>query len=74
MNPMHEKEPQATVERDPEPGIDRHKDPPQADSADTKGLVKEWMAHMRELNHHYMAAYFTMVQILANVTGLSDDE
>lgn len=83
MNPMHEKEPQATVERDPEPGIDRREEYraawnelrkarralKSADRKDTRALMEEYMDHMREANHHQMEAYFVMISILDNLTG-----
>ena len=48
----------ATVERD------GHKDPPRADRHDTQGLLKEYMAHMREVMHHQECAYFVLLDLL----------
>ena len=84
MNPMHEKEPQATVECDPEPGIDRQElheawvkvrmarhELPLVPAHDTKGLMESLYGHVLEMNQHQMEAYFCLSQILRN---LNDDE
>ena len=82
MNPMHEKEPQATVERDPEPGIDRQElheawvnvrmaryAIPQVPTHDTKGLMENLFGHVLEINQHQFDAYLCLSQILRNLNG-----
>lgn len=88
MNPMHEKEPQATVERDLEPGIGRREEYhaawselrkarralPSADRKNARDLIEEYIDHMREANHHQQEAYFVMISILDNLVGFGGDE
>mgnify|MGYP006956372619 CR=1 FL=1 len=63
------KKSQATTERDLRPVTGRHKDPPRADKRDMQGLLKEYMAHMREARHHQECAYFIMLDILCGLIG-----
>ena len=56
--------PQAAQERDLRPVAGDHKDPPRADKHDTQGLLREYMAHMREVHHHQECAYFVLLDIL----------
>lgn len=54
----------AAQERDLRPCARGHKDPPRADKHDTQGLLREYMAHMREVMHHQDCAYFVLLNLL----------